>query len=219
MENTMKSSKQNAMRIGKWIPALSVAALLGVSATSDAAPLILTLSGDVDNSSAVNSGTIADNLAATLNDPFAYDPLNPTSPLPVQTFSSSPLNGFEAGNHEGRVAYTLGGTYSGISFDLYGRALAATAARDNGLVLRLYDGDWITPVFTSAPFDIPDAAPWYTRYTTPDGTNADRVTITQPNVGFFNLMEIRAFVPEPSAAALLALGGLLLRRRLAGRWN
>ncbi len=207
----MKSPKQNRLQIGKWVHALLIAALLGVSATSYAALTILTLSGDVSQTTTPYDGnhTTAQELGYTLDDPFAYDPASPTSPLPVQAPFLN--NGYTGPQGTPSVAYTLGGSYSAISFDLYGRS-DAVPERDNGLILRLYNGDWLLPVFTSGPFDIPDSAPYYARYTTPALIVADRVKITGPD--FFTLMEIRAFaVPEPSTVGLFLLGGLVLRRR------
>jgi len=195
-----------------------VITLLLSPATGKAYSLI-PLTGDASQSSTPYDHTAADGLSYTLNDPFAYNPASPTSPLPQQSYYVA-NRGFH-GNTPGpvTVAYTFGGIYSGFFFDLYGRTLddgAGVQFRDNGLTLKLYNGDWVTPVFTSAPFDIPDSAPYFFRFDTPTGNiSADRVSITGP--AYFTLMEIRAAVPEPSTALLAVVGGaFMLRRRRGG---
>jgi len=209
-----------------WKPLAKVAALvltlLLSAATSEATSMLLTLTGDVAQTTPDNYNPTADALAGTTNHGFAYSVLSPTSPLPGQTYTGpGNPNGYHGPNlGPVTIAYTFGTVVSGdIIFDLYGRSDVGAEYRDNGLVFRLYNGDWITPVFTSAPFSIPDSAPYYGRFTTPVGITSDRVSITRPDASdnYFTLMEIRAVVPEPSIALLAIVGGtMLLRRRRGG---
>lgn len=184
-----------------------------MSAVTSHAEMLLTLTGDLGQTTPDLVNPTATSLANTTNDPFAYNILSPTSPSPVQNYYAGQL-GYHGSNQPSvTIAYTFGTVVGGdIIFDLYGRAeLGGAELRDNGMVLRLYNGDWVTPVFTSAPFDIPDGAPFHTRYTTPTGLFSDRVSLTGTN--YFTLMEIRASIPEPSTVLLAILGGAFLRRR------
>ena len=200
------------------IAALIVAFLLYAN-TFTAAVTILTLTGDAAQTSPDLVYPVATALAGTTNDTFGgigYNVNSPTSPLPSQVYTGGSPNGFHGTNIP---AVTVAYTFSSIAgpslfFDLYGRSDTDGAEfRDNGIVLKLFHGDWVTPVFTSAPFDIPDIRPpTHTRFIVPGNVWADRMSITGPN--YFTLMEIRAVAPEPSVSLLAVLGGgLLLRRR------
>ena len=188
------------------IATLTVALLLCVTSAHALTPLGLT--GDLGQSTNDNYFTKAQGLAGTLNDGFAYNPFSPTSPLPFQSYTGASPVGFHGTDIPAVViAYDFSQVVSGgIIFDLYGRSDAqGSEFRDDGMVLRLYNGDWTTPVFTSAPFDIPNNPPWYTRFVTPDSVvAADRMSLTGTN--YFTLLEIRAEVPEPS----MALAGIIV---------
>jgi hypothetical protein len=190
-------------------------------ADSGKAVTILTLTGDESQTTPDLVFSEAAALAGTTNDGFAYNVNSPTSPLPSQVYTGGSPNGFHGTNIPAvTVAYTFG-TVTGPSFffDLYGRSDTDGAEfRDNGLVLKLFNGDWVTPVFTSAPFDIPDIRPpTHTRFIVPINVFADRVSITGPN--YFTLMEIRAVAPEPAGPLLAMVGGAALLRRRRCRWN
>lgn len=200
-----------------WRTVARVGVLVGIlllAAATGNAYTLLNLTGDVGQSTPDYIFPTALALAGTTNDPFAYNLLSPTAPLPVRSYTGATPNGFHGSNQPSVVvAYTFGTVVGGdIIFDLYGRSDGGGAEfRDNGMVLRLYNGDWVTPVFTSSPFDIPDGAPFYTRFTSPVGLFSDRVSLTGP--AYFTLMEIRAVVPEPSISLLAIVGGACLLRR------
>ena len=199
---------------------LAVALALCASTVNAAAYTILTLTGDTGETTPDLVFTEAAALAGTTNDTFGgigYNPNSPTSPLPSQVYTGGSPNGFHGTNLPAvSVAYTFGSIAGpSLFFDLYGRSDTDGAEfRDNGIVLKLFSGDWVTPVFTSAPFDIPDIRPpTHTRFIVPGSVWADRVSITGP--AYFTLMEIRAVAPEPGSAMLAVLAGcgMLARRR------
>src|SRR5215207_653265 len=78
--------------------------------------VVLALTGDdTQTTPEVGLGrTIAEALQATLNDPFAYNPASPTSPLPFQIINSNNdalkgYNGFGPAEFPIVVAYTFRG--------------------------------------------------------------------------------------------------------------
>jgi hypothetical protein len=203
------------------ISVLFVAVLL--CAAPATASTILTLTGDVAHSTPDNYHPTMDALAGMTNHPFAYNPLSPTSPLPGQTYTGAQPVGFHGRDELDNtcvVAFTFGSIAGpSLFFDVYGRnELGGAEFRDNGLVIRLYQGDWVTPVFTSTPFDVLDGAPFHGRYTVPGAVWADRMTITGPD--YMTILELRAVAPEPSVSLLGMVGGaVLLRRRSRARVN
>ena len=201
------------------IAVLFVTVLLLYAGTADAYT-ILTLTGDVAHSTPDNYHPTVDALAGTTNHPFAYNPLSPTSPLPGQAYTGASPVGFHGRDEVDNtciVAYTFGGVAGpSLFFDVYGRnELGGAEFRDNGLVLKLFNGDWVTPVFTSTPFDVLDGAPFHGRYTVPVPVFADRMTITGPD--YMTILELRAVAPEPSVSLLAMLGGAVLLRRRQSR--
>lgn len=213
-------------KLWQWVPAALLSASVCLAA-SGAWAGVISLSGDASQTTPnpfyFSSITTAQALARTLDDPFAYDPLSPTSPLPDMAFNNAGSDGYHANNGTAvTLAYTFGDAFRSLFFDLYGRNVAEMGPggqlRDNNLTLELYHGGWAAGdlVHTSPSFDISDVAPEFARYTAPASIVADRVKINGPDPNF-TLMEIRANgIPEPSVALLAVAGGLLLRRR---RWE
>ena len=222
----------------------SVAVVLAVWAAADgfvcttrvaASPILLNLTADPANSSPSFFGG---NLGGTLNDPFAYDPANPTSPLPDQVYSSNG-DGFHAQQPAGTdaiLSYTLTDgplTLNGnVNFDLYGRN--GFVNRDNDIDIQLFNGDYVTPVAELTGLAISDTAPFFVRGTLPlSGTTFDRVRLVAGdsngggNPNFFTLLELRANVepvPEPTSLLVCGVGlGMLgvgvARRRTRARPN
>ena len=199
---------------------ISLAALTVITmAASSHAATILSLTGDVSNSTAGSFGT---DFLDTLSDGFAYDPSNPTLPLPNQGTFSSVVGGWHADTGGGTLSYTLTGgpiTTSAanaiIYFDLYGRDAPALVGRDNNYTVTLYNGNYITQVAQLTGQGASDAAPYFNRSTFNLGTGVtfDRIQVTS-STDYFTVMEVRAAtVPEPSAALLGGLGMLALMRR------
>ena len=87
-----------------WKPLAKVAALLVtllLCAATGNAYTLLTLTGDVGQSTPDNYFPTADALAGTTNDTFGgigYNPLSPTSPLPVRSYTAATPNGFHGSN-------------------------------------------------------------------------------------------------------------------------
>jgi hypothetical protein len=83
---------------------------------------VIALAGDetITTTPNVNNETETVQLAGLLNDPFAYDPVNPTSPMPQIAWES--IKFFRGTDTElTTIAYDLDDTYYNIFVDLYGR--------------------------------------------------------------------------------------------------
>ncbi len=190
-----------------------VVGLLATVATSQAAVLILT--PDLTESSAPYPDS---SVAGTLNDPFAYDPLTPTAPLPNPTFGSN--NSFHGNSGSPTIAFLLDGTYQALFIDLYGRD--SSIERDNDITIRFYSGSWAVGDLTQeiTGFEIADTFPFYARVTALPGTEADRFSVSSPTQVYFTIMELRGsgtVVPEPTAGLLLLSAAALLGLRRRSR--
>ncbi|WP_435892494.1 PEP-CTERM sorting domain-containing protein [Oceaniferula spumae] len=209
---------------------ISLTLTVAFTASSHAAVSIL-LTGDTANSDGgffpgTGSGD-PNRVNVTLNDGFSYNPNNPTSPLPVQSYSQTPANGFHANKTSGThtLSYILTNGAIGsptVYFDFYGRN--NNTNRDNNYTVSLYNGDYTAGslVAQQTGQGVPNSAPFFNRTTFNSATAFvfDRVQITAPAGTSdanrnFTVMEVRLAVPEPSSTALLGLGGLalMLRRR------
>jgi len=186
--------------------ALSAPALHGVT--------ILSLTGDVTNTTAsLGSSSVVN----TLNDTFAYDPLDPTSATPNLIFSNGVA--FHAAGAPVTVAYDLNHTIVAgeinFVFDVWGRDGVTNAfSRDDAFTVSIFDGTTLLDTQNGSignvtfhdRIDFGNLAP---------GTVIDGIEINS-TVGNVAFQEVRAAViPEPSAALLGCLGllGLLRRRR------
>jgi len=185
----------------------------------------LKLTADPANSSPSSFGG---SLAATLNDGFAYDPMNPTGVLPDQIYDQIyNANGFHANAQNAtsvNLSYTLTNgplTLTGnLNVDFYGRSdFSFHYDRDNDIDIQLFNGDYATPVATLTGGAIPDAPPLHFRATVPlVSTTFDRLRVigndSADSRNYFTLMEIRAntqstatgVIPEPTSMAIFAVG-------------
>lgn len=194
---------------------------------------IIPITADQANSS---PNAFGGTVEKTRNDPFAYDPLSPTSPLPNQVYNTG-SGGYHANLAEGAqalVSYTTGSITTGaaepvIIVDLYGRIdLACCNDRDDNIDVMLFNGDYSTMVASVTGLSIDNAADGWARASfdsLPVGTTFDRIRVVGndsgggPSNNYFTLLETRAAsiaaVPEPTSAGLLALGvcAFLIRRR------
>lgn len=207
--------------------AAAIASLVFAASSSHAAT-ILSLTGDVGNSTAGSFGT---NFLDTLSDSFAYNPVTPTVPLPAQGTAQSVSGGWHADIGGGTLSYTLTNgaitttaSTGTIYFDLYGRSSAAEGGvpenptlllRDNNYTVTLFNGGYVTSVAQLTGQGVADAASYHNRSTFNLGTGVtfDRIQVTS-STDYITVMEVRAAViPEPSATLLGAFGVLVLLRR------
>jgi len=221
----------------KKVTVVALAMLVVVSAARESQAVLIPISLTPD---AANSTASAFNgsIAKTVNDPFAYNPNSPTSPLPVQTFGGNPtdspgFHGNAGSNVDVFLSYnftngplTHNGPSQSFFVDLYGRSNCC-GDRDNNIDIQVYSGGVLgTLLGTVTGIAIP-GSPFFVRanlapvLTTGVTFNAIRLVAHDSEAAagnLFTLMEIRAAqvaIPEPATAslALLGLGGLMLRRR------
>ncbi|BDS06976.1 hypothetical protein NT6N_20160 [Oceaniferula spumae] len=207
----------------------ALSALTGLSQAATIIAVSATSSNDANNGTSFGAGGIT----ALTNDPFAYNPLDPTSTSPDRATPTGGIATVFHGNHTNgqdiTIEFTLASTYSvtalepTIVVDLWGRNHSASDLdRDNDITVELFNGLTSLGIFPS--FALPSAAPQYGRATfnLAPGTEITRFVITggdtdgQGAGNYFTLAEVEmAAVPEPSSTALLGLGGLalILRRR------
>lgn len=199
-----------------FIVALSVLVFSLSSFKRGEAQLVeVNLSADDANSDLGLADPKADLVEFTLEDPFAYDPNDPTSASPVQDFMVE--NNYHAsGAPSGNVAnlfYDFSLLAGGETFvvDLWGRLDDPNSQfRDDDFDVFLrsggFDGDIVEEQYR---LGIPDGAEAYLRVTFDQiAGEFDTLEIAGYDV-FFTLMEVRAAatnarIPEPSAMALVA---------------
>jgi hypothetical protein len=173
------------------------------------------------------SGAVADSSydvwlpGKLINDPFVYDPGDPTIVLPDQATEGWHAEGAERFVVSLASAFTTAAGSETIYFDLYGRSSTnpVILARDDNYTVRLRNGE--TQVAEATLQGVGDTAPYFNRTTFNLGTGVtfDNIEFVNPvGDGYVAVMEVRAAyapVPEPSAALLGGLGllGLLRRRR------
>jgi len=219
----MHSTKNSIRRITR----LSCAVILATSGLAPAASVIAL--DPLDNSLSTPSAFNGD-IDLIVNDPFSYDPLDPTSALPEQGFTGlvGTSNGYHAsirGDAVLTVDFIGGAPTLGqgdvIAFDLYGR-VGCCFDRDDNLDIELYYAEGASSlgslVTTLSTLSISDDEPvWVRAYyaPAPGDSPIDRIRIVahdsngRNDNNFFTLLEIRAaVVPEPSTG-LLALAGII----------
>ena len=218
------------MRLNK----LAVAAAAVVAAGS-AQAAVINLATNLTGSSTPYPGSSID---GTLDDGFAYDEYNPTATLPNQTLDGALSRGFHGNNASGTdviINYTLSHTTtaleSTIVIDVWGRDetrffdAGGEGSRDNDFDVLLLNGTTVIGTVSGLSLDqgvAGTAGGAYARATFDGlvvGTSFDGMRIVGHDTGgaaanYFTILETRAgavaAVPEPSAAALLGLGGLAL---------
>jgi len=174
-------------------------------------------------------------VAGPLTDGFSYNPDNPTSTSPNQSWGGTwaqmfhSVNG-DADNYWG-AQVTTGGTISLDHLDIWATSAASVEARSQDLVFSFYTSTDATTglLGTSASWDgVTDTTttpPSYGRFdvSTVIADAATRATIqsiridhTAGSAEYLALLEVRgagSAIPEPATMSLLALGGLALLRR------
>ena len=203
------------------------AALLASAALGHAALTNIPLTPDVANSQASAHGG---NLVNTTSDPFAYDPDNPTAPMPATNWSGATHFHGAGGNptvYWGLEEITWGAG-SELQFDFYGRTGCCPDRDNNYDIALLTGGPGGTAIQEILGNNAPDGGN-PANYLRTDlgaglvaGQSFDTVRI-QPRISNnnnnnFAVAEVRlagSIVPEPSASALFGLAaiGLFLRRR------
>ncbi|MDB4265415.1 right-handed parallel beta-helix repeat-containing protein, partial [bacterium] len=167
---------------------------------------LIALTPDVDGSTTARFGS----LEATVNDPFLYDPTNPTSPLPELSFSTSNGSGFHAQELNGgdvTLIYTLDYTASGgllrdrFVVDLWGRqeTNGIILSRDDDFDVEIFSGEDSLGKFTNLGID---SSTFHTRVDfglLPAGITLTEIVITArkspgEDENNFTLQEIRAVV-------------------------
>jgi hypothetical protein len=147
----------------RWTLLLLIATLLAIPAMAPADDVI-TLSGDIGNSSVSTYGMTVD---VTLNDPFAYDPLSPTSPLPNQAHP----NGFHGTEAEGvdvilsydMITPVILDAGEEMYVDVWGRN-ECCFDRDDNFDIEFYNGGVLGTLIGSVTGQaIPDDVPQYHR--------------------------------------------------------
>jgi chitodextrinase len=134
-----------------------------------------------------NFGTETVQLAGLLNDPFAYDPANPTSPMPQTVWGA---NKFFAGmnTYIDTIAYDFDDAYYNIFVDLYGRSDSCCRQRDDSFDVEFYLAGVLQETVASG-ID----STHHVRVTASPGTLADSIRIVETAVvpNAFTLAEIR----------------------------
>ena len=185
--------------------ATSAAATVSINVNAEANVAEVTMTADVANSSSSGYGG---SILNTLNDPFAYDPADPTAVLPNQIWNAS--SGFHGSAAEGAdvtLVYTLSGgaitpaTGSIFAVDLYGRDMLNDRCQD--IDIHLYSGGYGGTLVASAlGAAIPETAPFHARIQLSPTSAFDTVVLvahdtTAASGNAFTLMEIRAAMMIP----------------------
>jgi hypothetical protein len=161
--------------------------------------VVYDLTGDetITTTPVVAFGTETQQLAALLNDPFAYDPADPTSPMPQTVWESTIFfNGTYT--YLATIAYDFDETYNKIFVDIYGRdGNTFVEARDDSFNVEF----WLTGVLQETIASGIDST-HHVRVTASPGTLADSIRIveTAESPNYFALAEIRVNGVDPIAA-------------------
>jgi hypothetical protein len=211
------------MKKSKTQIALIAAFAAGIHMAS-AGVLAFPLGVDAGNSSTAYFGSA---LINTINDPFAYDPANPNSPGPNQSWASS--RGYHALEPAGTdvfLTYTFDEVTLPVNHqlvvDMWGR-FDCCQNRDDNFDIEVYDGGLGgTLLGTQVGLGIPNTAPYHARANIgafsflPPRSTFDTIRIVAHdsdglgNANAFTFMEFRAGyvggVPEPATTMYGMLG-------------
>ena len=189
----------------KTVLALILVAMASVSSVANGT-MIIDLIGDEVNTVGSNStyGTETEHLAGLLNDPFAYDPDNPTSPMPQTTWE---VGKFFHGTDTvlAIIAYDFDTVYTEIFVDLYGRS-DCCRDRDDSFNVEFWLGG-VGGVLQETVAGSIDDVTLHDRVTASSGTQADSIRIveTAASPNNFTLCEIRANgVDDPNLPSVYA---------------
>ncbi|MBN1855010.1 MAG: discoidin domain-containing protein [Pirellulales bacterium] len=195
---------KNWILLSFWIAALAFSPRVAFAVE------VIPLNGDVANSSTPGWSTT---LAVTLNDPFLYDPLSPTSPLPAQTHP----NGFHGNGGEGEDVYLSYNmiypveldTGEELFIDVWGRSDCCWD-RDDNFDIEFYNGGVLgTFIDSLIGMAIPNPVPQHYRASyIGTGTvviDSFRIVAHDSNpsgANYFTLMETRAATVDGEVKSL-----------------
>jgi hypothetical protein len=154
----------------------------------------------------LSQGTETQQLAGLLNDPFAYDPDNPTSPMPQTAWEATKFF-IGTDTYLATIAYDFDDTYDNLFVDLYGRdSTAAIEARDD-----FFDVEFRLAGVLQETIATGIDSTHHVRVTASPSTQADSIRIVEtagsPNK--FALAEIRVngvdpIVSNPTSITMIA---------------
>jgi len=192
-----------------------------------AAGAVIPLTNDSTQTAGPSFGTTK---AGPLNDPFAYDPNDPTAALPVSSYPGNAAQLWHStdGDLTTQYAVLFDQVYSDIFVDFYARTDDPGAYnRDDNLQFRFYNGGWAIGnlIYTETPVTIDNSGTGHNRITILNSVEVDRLAIYNDSSTNWSIAELRGNgipingIPEPASAVLVAAGGLVLlsRRRQARR--
>ena len=171
-------------------------ATLGSVANAD----VLDLTGDEDTTTEPQFSGKTGALAGAINDGFAYDPDNPTSPFPDVSWPATGGAFHGTTSEFAVIAYDFDGTYDNIFVDLYGRddlgaGLGCCLDRDDSFDVQLWLGGELQETIAGS-ID----GTFHDRVSASPGTLADSIrfvdTAASPNS--LTIMELRVNGTEPA---------------------
>jgi hypothetical protein len=162
---------------------------------------VIDLTGDetITTTPNVTQGTETQQLAGLLNDPFAYDPSNPTSPMPQTTWESTKFF-IGTDTYLATIAYDFDDMYDNLFVDLYGRN--AFEGRDDS-----FDVEFRLAGVLQETIATGIDSSHHVRVTASPGTQADSIRIveTAGSANKFALAEIRVNSFGPNVGTSISM--------------